>query len=150
MSPVATLIIHLEKVLCFVLSSAKSLTVLLILFYETQVGNVPVVLVKWKVMDENGSKVLIVENCGVLPEYRRRGLARRTMHEIVQLCTGVTELHSCVMYLPSTPWIPAKLSGYSLPCKVEKFSAGSGQPAAQWKEYVSVWNPQQLGIAMSR
>jgi hypothetical protein len=26
--------------------------------------------VKWKVIDDSGNKVLIIDNCGVLPEYR--------------------------------------------------------------------------------
>lgn len=34
------------------------------------VGNAPVVLVKWKVVDDSGRNVLVIDNCGVLPHCR--------------------------------------------------------------------------------
>lgn len=107
------------------------------------------VLVKWKVIEDGGNKVLIFDNCGVLPEYRCRGLAKRTLNEIIQLCSAVTELHSVVMYTPSVPWIVQKLSAPTLSCRVEKYVVGPDK--MDWKEYVCIWNPTQLlGIAMHR
>lgn len=111
------------------------------------VGNAAVVLVKWKVVDDNGSTVLIIDNCGVLPNYRCRGLARRTVNEIIQLCTAVTDLHSIVVYLPAIPWMKSKIDALALPCKVEAYLDANGKPYSSWKKFISIWNPQQMGIA---
>lgn len=97
-------------------------------------------------MDDHGSKVLIIDNCGVLPSYRRRGLAKRTVFEILQLCASVTEIHSVVLYLPSTPWIIARCADQSLPCRMDKCS----EVQCPWKAVVSVWRPQDMAAWMSR
>lgn len=109
----------------------------------------PVVLVKWKVFNDGGSKVLIIDNCGVLPEYRRRGLAKRTVNEILQLCTAVTEVHSVMMFLPANLWMLEKSSS-AQHCRLLKYSDLSGVAPSSWKQYACIWIPQQSGIAMNR
>jgi hypothetical protein len=113
-------------------------------FDASLVGHAPVFLARWKVISDAGKNMLVIDNCGILEEYRGRGLSKRSLGEIISLCVSATpRLCGVIFYLPSEGPLLSKISQLT-DCRIEKYSEllDSGRPS--WKNFICLWNPSTL------
>ncbi len=113
------------------------MSLIIALFLE---GNLPIFLARWRVINQNGNLVLILDNCGTLPTHRNCGFARVAISQIISNCVASLAISTVIIYLPAYQLLIEKIIPHIPHCRIENYSE-SREGSNAWKAFTCTFIP---------